>query len=89
MPINIYKEDTRENIDGLCEDIWELPDQIDALEKWLKEKGKKMKPNRYVADIGFHIRKDASGGGGVLTSKSMKIMGEIGMDIFFSEYPYE
>jgi len=40
-----------------------------------------------VADIGFDIKKDAIGGGGVLNSKSMKIMGEIGMDVYFSEYP--
>ncbi|HEY5916376.1 MAG TPA: hypothetical protein VIU13_03210 [Chryseolinea sp.] len=45
-----------------------------------------MLPNKYVADVGFAIRKDASGGGAVLNSESMKILGDIGMDIYFSEY---
>lgn len=87
MPINIYIESTRENIHGLCDDSWELPDQIYELETWLKEKGKFLKPGKYVADIGFDIRKDATRGGGVLSSESMVIMGEIGMDVYFSEYP--
>ena len=42
MLINIYIEETRENLDGLC--------------------------------------------GGVLSSKSMKIIGAIGMDVYFSEH---
>lgn len=87
MPINIYIEETRENLDRLCDDIWDLPDQIAALETWLENKEKSLNPNKYVADIGFDIRKDATGGGGVLSSKSMKIMGTIGMDVYFSEYP--
>ncbi len=87
MPINIYIESTMENIHGLCEDSWELPDQIEELETWLKEKGRFLKPGKYVADIGFDIRQNASGGGAVLNSKSMAIMGEIGMDVYFSEYP--
>jgi len=60
--------------------------QIHALETWLDKKGKYLKPNKYVADIGFDIGKDATGGGGVLNSKSMRIMGKIGMDVYFSEY---
>ena len=87
MPINIYIEETGEKLDWLCDGIWDLPNQIDALEKWLDKKGKRLIPDKYVADIGFDIRKDASGGGGVLNSKSMKIMGTIGMDVYFSEYP--
>ncbi|MTI29923.1 hypothetical protein [Xanthovirga aplysinae] len=87
MPINIYNENTGEKVDWLCDDFWDLPNQIDALETWLEEKGKNLTPNKYVADIGFDIRKDASGGGAVLSSESMKILGEIGMDIYFSEYP--
>lgn len=87
MPINIYSEETGEKLDWLCIDIWDLPNQIDTLETWLKEKGRNLKPGKYVADIGFDIRKDASGGGAVLNSESMKILGDIGMDIYFSEYP--
>lgn len=86
MPINIYINENFQNIDYLCEDLWDLPNQIDSLEKWLITKGYLLLKNSYVADIGFNIRKYATGGGAVLSSQSMKIMGDIGMDIYFSEY---
>jgi len=87
MPIIIYIEPTRERVHELCSDSWELPHQIHELETWLKDKGKLLTPGNYVADIGFEIRTGANGGGGVLNSESMAIMGEIGMDLYFSEYP--
>ena len=87
MPIKIYIQESFEEVDWLCDEIWDLPTQIDALEKWLDKKAKEMQPSKYVADIGFDIRKDATGGGGVLSSKSMAIMVKIGMDVYFSEYP--
>ena len=87
MPINIYIQETFEKVDWLCDEIWDLPTQIDALETWLDKKGKDLEPNKYIAYIGFEIRKYASGGGGVLNSKSMEIMGQIKMDLHLSEYP--
>lgn len=87
MPINIYNRTNYENLDWLCNDIWDLPNQIDALEKWLLVKGFSLPKGSYVADIGFDIRKDASGGGAVINSDSMKIMSDIGMNIYLSEYP--
>lgn len=87
MPINIYIQKTFEKVDGLCKEIWDLPTQIDALETWLDKNWKDLESNEYVADIGFDIRKDACGGGGVLSAKSMEIMGRIKMDVYFSEYP--
>jgi len=87
MPINIYNRTSDEQLDWLCDDVWDLPNQIDTLEKWLKSKGANFAKSSYVADIGFNIRKEATGGGAVLSSESMKIMGDIGMDIFLSEYP--
>ena len=87
MPINIYIEESGDKLEWLCDEDWDLPTQIDALETWLMIKGKNLEPNKYVADIGFDIRKDATGGGAVLNSESMTIMGKIGMDIYFSEYP--
>lgn len=87
MPIDIYIEENYERIEYLCEGIWDLPNQINSLEKWLKTKGLLLPKRSYVADIGFDIRKDAAGGGAVLSSESMKIMGDIGMDVYFSEYP--
>ncbi|MAS52425.1 MAG: hypothetical protein CMD20_04390 [Flavobacteriales bacterium] len=53
----------------------------------VRKKGKNLTPSNYVADIGFDIRKDATGEGGTLSSNSMKIMGVIGMNVYFSEYP--
>ena len=55
---------------------------MDILETWLLNKDRTLEPSEY----GFAIRKNATDGGGVLTSKSMAIMGEIGMDVYFSEY---
>ncbi len=87
MPIRIYKVRAGEELEWLCDEYWDLPTQIDALENWLINKGKTLEPNRYVADIGFDIRKDAIGGGAVLNSESIATMAKIGMDIYFSEYP--
>jgi hypothetical protein len=101
MPIVIYNNDVNRSdyvmpsekggeinrVCNLSENIWDLPTQIDDLEKWLKDEGKDLKPSKYVADIGFDIRPDACGGGVVLSSEAMKILGNIGMDVYFSEYP--
>lgn len=86
MPINICIKDSGEELEWLCDEDWDLPTQIEALETQLMNKGKTLKPSKYVADIGFNIRKGATGGGGVLNSGSMEIMGMIGMDLYFSEY---
>jgi hypothetical protein len=90
MPINIFEYSNGkpgDKVAWLCEDDWELPPQIDYLEKWLKENHIKLDKGPYVADIGFSRRPDAAGGGGVLTIETMKIMVSIGMELFLSEYP--
>lgn len=87
MPINIYIRDTFEKVDWLCDAVWDLPTQIDTRETWLDKNSKNLKSNKYIADIRVEIRGDARGGGGVLKSESMAIMGKIGMDVYFSEYP--
>jgi len=87
MPINIYNQTNNEKLEWLCDNVWDLPNQIDTLEKWLRTKGVLFPKSSYVADIGFDIRKDVTGGGAVINSDSMKIMSDIGMDIFLSEYP--
>ena len=47
MSINIYKEESFETIKYLCDEDWDLPTQMDALEKWLISEGKKLpKGNR-------------------------------------------
>ena len=87
MSIVIYNNKTGKRIDSLCKGIWDLPTQIDVLQVWLNDKGINLQKDEYVADIGFNIRKNAAGGGAVLDAPSMKIMGEIGMDLYLSEYP--
>ena len=93
MPISITEySNTKEGekgkeVDWLCDDNWELPSQIAALEKWLVENHAKIKHGSYVSDIGYSPRPGAAGGGGVVTIKAMKIMVEIGMELFLSEYP--
>ena len=89
MSINIYKEESFETIKYLCDEDWDLPTQMDELEKWLISEGKKLPKGKYVADIGFGIRKDANAGGAILNSRIIKILNEIGMEIYFSEYRNE
>ncbi len=40
MPTNIYRRKTTEKIAWLCEGIWDLPNQVAELEKWLKDETK-------------------------------------------------
>ena len=86
MSINIYKATNFENLETLCDKVYDLPTQIAALEKWLDLEGRNLPEGKYVVDIGFGMRQDATGGGGVLNAHAMKIMGQIGMDMYLSEY---
>ena len=62
------------------------------LEKWLDKEGKNLPKGKYVADIGFEVRNDAGGGGGVLNFKMIEILniaahfaenvGQVYIDIF-------
>ncbi len=93
MPINLIDySDVRKGEKGitlgyLCEDAWEMPEQIEALETWLKQNKGKLKKGSYSADIGYSPREEASGGGTVLTIEAMEIMVNIGMNLYLSEYP--
>ena len=93
MPINLIdhtnsKEgDKGIDLGGLCEGRWEMPEQIESLEKWLKENKDKLKPGKYIADLGYSPREGALGGGTVLTTEAMQIMVNIGMELYLSEYP--
>lgn len=40
----------------------------------------------YVADIGFTVRENATGGGAVLNKKMISMLHRVGMEIYFSEY---
>lgn len=87
MPINIYKQDSTDKIAWLCEDIWDLPNQISELENWLKHNTDNLPKYDYVIDIGFDIRPNATGGGAVINSEILKIMSEKGFELYLSEYP--
>jgi len=87
MPINIYNVNSMAEIIWLCDDIWDLPSQIEELEKWLIEHSDTLPKADYVIDIGFGIRSDATGGGTVISSKLMKLMADKGFDLYLSEYP--
>ena len=87
MPINIYKQDSTDKLAWLCEDIWDLPNQISQLEDWLKNNSDNLVKSGYIIDIGFDIRPNATGGGAVISSEMMKIMNEKGFELFLSEYP--
>ena len=89
MAINIYKEENLETIEHLSENDWDLPTQMDELEKWLEKEGGNLPKGKYVADIGFEVRNDASGGGAILSSKTIEMLNKIGMEIHFSEYRME
>ena len=89
MPINIYSENTPDKLAYLCDGNWRLPDQVEALEAWLKENASKIKSGEYVADIGFTLREDASGGGATILPEMMRTMADLGMSLFLSEYPRE
>jgi len=87
MPINIYKlDEKRTKISYLCRDVWRLPEQVAALEKWVARR-KTKEPVGCVADIGFCWRKDAGGGGSCLTPEFMKKMADSQLSLFLSEYP--
>src|SRR5688572_9254402 len=88
MPIKIYAEDeSRSEVAWLCDDDWELPSQVSVLQAWLEGNEAKIPPSRYVADIGFSVRTDASGGGAVISSEMMRRMADLGISLFLSEYP--
>jgi len=57
MPINIVdysnsKDGEKgEPLKDLCDDVWEMPAQIEALEKWLIDNQNSLTHGSYVADI--------------------------------------
>ena len=92
MPVFIYQkfqEDGRdiEDLARLCDEVWELGPQVDALQEWLSESGRALPLVEYVANIYFKWRRDASSGGPVLEPSAMRIAADIGMSIYFSEFP--
>ena len=87
MPISIYRDDdSRAEIASLCDDDWGLPSQVTALEAWLTQSAAAVGAARYIADIGFSVRADATGGGAALSPEMMRRMADLGITLFLSEY---
>jgi len=93
VPINLIDfSNSKEGEKGvpighLCEDEWEIPKQITALEDWLNQNMGKIQKGHYVADLGYSPREGALGGGVALSTETMEMMVSIGMELFLSEYP--
>lgn len=89
MPIRIDNDsgESPERIEWLCDDVWELPELFEAFESWVLSNANKLQPGKYSADIGFSPRENALGGGGYLSPKALKLMANIGMALYLSEYP--
>ncbi|GET21534.1 hypothetical protein [Prolixibacter denitrificans] len=87
MPIKIYRQKTNEEIAWICNGVWDLPNQIIELGKWLESETKLLQKDEYVIDIGFDIQPNSTGGGAVIDSKLMKMMADKGFDLYLSEYP--
>lgn len=88
MPIIIYPEDDpKDQVALLCDGNWNLTTQVSALEAWLDGNKGKMKSGRYIADLGFCVRKDALGGGAVISPEMMRNMTDLGISLWLSEYP--
>ena len=87
MSIYVKRESDNECIAKLAKDEWELPFQIVVLERWLIDNEELISSGDYIADIGFSMRKNACGGGAILSVQAMRIMSKIGIKLYLSEYP--
>lgn len=94
MPINVLanfegaapSQEKPKSVAWLCDDDWELPAQLFEFERWLEKDGKNLPKGSYIADIGFSLRADASGGGGTLSVSAMQTLVMVGMEVWFPEY---
>jgi len=87
MPVRIYRfDDIGDEIANICRNSWDLDEQLWKLHEWVKRNRGRIKGEHIVADIGYSIRKDATGGGHALTKEEMRDYVDFGMDIYFSQY---
>jgi hypothetical protein len=90
VPINIYiNEKLRTSLAYLCKEDWTLPGQVSELEQWINMNASKFNGKEIVADIGFSVRKDASGGGAVLSPELMHKLSKSNVWVYLSEYILE
>jgi hypothetical protein len=87
MAVNIYEDnDEHTRIAWLSSESWDIADTLHLLEKWLKENKGKIKKGKYIADVAFSGRDDATGGGPVISVEMMQTMVDMGMELYLSEY---
>ena len=90
MPCVIRKtlNDRFENYAEVASNEWRLRELVEALEVWLRDHRHELgRPFKWVADIGFHIRPDAAGGGPPIGRELMTMCLEANLEIYLSEYP--
>lgn len=90
MPVHIYddKEGNFETIGECSLGEWDLATQVDDLKRWLRANRETISKGKYVADIGFTVRQDATGGGAVISIELIHILHDLGMAIYLSEYGF-
>jgi|GEM_PF-4095836 len=90
MPCVIRKRtgERFENLVTLAGEEWDLSPQVEALERWLAYSPPDFRrESRWVADIGFHPRSGAAGGGPALSLDLLRTCVESNLEIHLSEYP--
>lgn len=82
--------DQRENVLLLGPEEWDLGSLFELLVGWLSENdGKLEEADSWIADIGFNVRLDASGGGPIISSDVMDLCRRNKVEIYLSEYGLE
>ena len=87
MPINIYEWESRKPIVHLCDDEWVLIKQFEYFKEWVYSNREKFTGIACNADIGFCWNKDAKSGGPAFDIEFMKLLIELNVTVFISEYP--
>ena len=68
-------------------DSWDLRTQVEALEEWMDKNAESLAiSSKWVADIGFAVRLDATGGGPPISLKLMQSCVARNLEIYLSEY---
>jgi len=71
----------------LAPDSWDLRHQFKIFEEWLVENNGTLEPaDNWIADIGFKVRLDATGGGPIVSTKLMALCISNRVELFLSEY---
>lgn len=74
----------------IASNSWDLRTEIEALEEWLIANARSLDTSfEWIADVGFTVRLDATGGGPPLTKRLMRACLDSNLEIFLSEYGAE